>query len=172
MNHRTLPLTAVLLIYSYGASAQSPEPSNSAPPVQSREPIPDNIWETIASPFDPISNPPGFSPTPRRVEEMRPQPPAQVVRPQPTPPAPRLRPQPAPPQPAQPSPAPVSAYASQPTPLTPAPVPYQLPPQERTVAIDYPEEYWNCLLNNLQGVGSDVAAKLITRACQKKYPKE
>jgi len=49
-------------------------------------------------------------------------------------------------------------------------IPFALPPQEELVA-EYPEEYWNCLLNNLQGLGSDVAAKLITRACQKKYPK-
>ncbi len=76
------------------------------------------------------------------------------------------------PQPIYSQPAASTAVPQQPPryPMQAIAVPYELPPQEKAVAA-YPEEYWNCLLNNLQGLGSDVAAKLITRACQKKYPK-
>ena len=116
-----------------------------APISQPKEEIPADIWSTFASPFDPISSGQGFMPQP--VGEII-QPMVDVVKPAPmTPPMPVM----APPQP-------------QPT------IRYEMPPQEKVVA-EYPEEYWNCLLNNLQGLGSDVAAKLITRACQKKYPK-
>ncbi len=178
MTKNRIPLIGILLLAaSHWASAESVQ---QMPISQQKEPIPDDIWDTIASPFDPISNPPGFTPPPQRIEQMRPQqrlaapvrrtispvsqPLPQVAPQQPivqdlsTPAAPRNR------YPAEPitTPAPVT---------TPPAVPYQLPPQEKTVVAEYPEEYWNCLLNNLQGVGSDVAAKLITRACQKKHPK-
>ncbi len=132
-------------------------PAKKLAPKTAVEPIPDDIWDTIASPFDPISTPPGYAPPQQRVETMQPR----RTLPAPLPAAePQL--QPAPAAPTQPT---INRY-----PVTP-PIPYELPPPERVV-LDYPEEYWNCLLNNLQGVGSDVAAKLITRACQKKHPKQ
>ena len=96
--------------------------------------IPEDIWSTIASPFDPMSSAQNFMQQAPQMPMMK-------------------QPQ------SQPTRYPVPA------------IPYEMPPQEKQVA-EYPEEYWNCLLNNLQGVGSDVAAKLITRACQKKYPKQ
>lgn len=124
-----------------------------------QEKIPDDIWSTIASPFDPISNSEGLMPQQQRPLPMpMPQPRVEVVMQPPAEPQPVYSQPPAPP--AEPPRYPMQAIA----------VPYELPPQEKIVA-EYPEEYWNCLLNNLQGLGSDVAAKLITRACQKKYPK-
>jgi hypothetical protein len=36
----------------------------------------------------------------------------------------------------------------------------------------WPEEYWNCLLLNLRGMGSDLATRLIAKACQEKYPQQ
>jgi hypothetical protein len=175
-----IPLFGVLLLgSSHWLHAAPNDPSRLLP---AKEPIPDDIWETIASPFDPISNPPGFT-APQRIEQMLPPQPqlaAPAARPA-APPAPQGAPQ-VPPRPAPavqdfgtPAPPSRAHYVAQPAPLpaAPAAVPYQLPPQEKPgVATEYPEEYWNCLLNNLQGVGSDVAAKLITRACQKKHPKE
>lgn len=137
----------------------------------SKEEIPDDIWSTIASPFDPITTAPGYAPPHQRVEQMRPQqPPVQAapIRPQPAPVA--VTAPTAPVRPAPVAPQPPTRYPVQPI-AAPAPIPYELPPVEKVVAAEYPEEYWNCLLNNLQGVGSDVAAKLITRACQKKHPK-
>ncbi len=122
------------------------------------EEIPTDIWSTIASPFDPISSGQNFMPQRQMPAPMQPrhevsnevvaQPPMSTF---------------APPSQPQPQPQQNIRYPVQ-------PIPYELPPQEKVVA-EYPEEYWNCLLNNLQGLGSDVAAKLITRACQKKYPK-
>ncbi|MBC8520245.1 MAG: hypothetical protein H8D24_07555 [Gammaproteobacteria bacterium] len=130
-----------------GATSPSPYPQ--------KEEIPADIWSTLSSPFDPINNGPGFMPQPVR-EIMQPM--AEVV-------SPPL---------AAPVQIPVMVQP-QPQPQMPLPpqqtISYEMPPQEKAVA-KYPEEYWNCLLNNLQGLGSDVAAKLITRACQKKHPKQ
>lgn len=112
--------------------APTPQRAQRSRPATNEE-IPEDIWSTIASPFDPMNSAQNFM-------QQAPQMPVMQQQPQ------------------------------QPT-RYPAPaIPYEMPPQEKQVAA-YPEEYWNCLLNNLQGVGSDVAAKLITRACQKKYPK-
>ena len=36
----------------------------------------------------------------------------------------------------------------------------------------WPEEYWNCLLLNLRGMGSDLATRLVAKACQEKYPQQ
>lgn len=157
-------------------SAPAPYSSSSATPatvltpqlhtgqkLPEKEKIPDDIWSTIASPFDPISNTEGLMPQQQRPMAMpMPQPRVEAtmqppIEPQPVYPQPPMSTAP----PVQPSRYPVQAVA----------VPYELPPQEKIVT-EYPEEYWNCLLNNLQGLGSDVAAKLITRACQKKYPKQ
>ena len=140
--------------------------------VAQLEDIPDDIWSTISSPFDPITTPSGFAPQ-RRVEQMQPR---QPIRQQATPQAATPRPAvtimaPPPPQ-LQTEPQPQNRYSRPEAPLTATiTVPHQLPPQEKVVVAGYPEEYWDCLLNNLQGIGSDVAAKLITRARQKKHPK-
>ncbi len=192
--HWTLLSALLFALPTYAESevenSSLPQPTLQQKATQLMEEIPDDIWSTIASPFDPITTSPGFAPPPRptvaipvpaptpapqrRVEMMQPQ---QHIAPPPVPaPTPRTIMAPAPP-PIQPQPMVTERV---PTPVapqprsrrySPQPVPYELPPQEKVVA-DYPEEYWNCLLNNLQGVGSDVAAKLITRACQKKYPKQ
>ena len=36
----------------------------------------------------------------------------------------------------------------------------------------WPDEYWNCLLLNLRGMGSDLAARLVAKACQEKYAQQ
>ncbi len=112
--------------------APAPQHVQRSRPANNEE-IPDDIWSTIASPFDPIGGAQNFMQQAPQMPMMQQQP-QQPIR--------------------YPAPA----------------IPYEMPPQEKQIAA-YPEEYWNCLLNNLQGLGSDVAAKLITRACQKKYPK-
>lgn len=178
MTKNHIPFIGILLLAStHWVNAETAQ----QPPSQSKEPIPDDIWDTIASPFDPISHPPAFTPPPQRVEQMRPQ--QRIAAPvrRTTPAVSQPIPQAASQQPivqdlSTPA-TPRNRYPAEPvapsTPVAqPAAIPYQLPPQEKTVAAEYPEEYWNCLLNNLQGVGSDVAAKLITRACQKKHPKQ
>lgn len=174
-------LTTTALHAAPAAVAENSSPTNSpfSVPAQLAEAIPDDIWSTIASPFDPITTPSGFAPQ-QRVEQMQPRP-AMQPQPAPRPPqaaAPAPRPAPefkrtvqAPPAPtAEPQPHYPTQTQTQVT--APKPVPYRLPPQEKVAVTEYPEEYWDCLLNNLQGVGSDVAAKLITRACQKKHPKQ
>lgn len=136
--------------------AEGAAKAGTVPPSQQKEEIPADIWSTIASPFDPINNGPGFMPQPAR-EMMQPM--ADVAQP------PMVAPMPMPVM-VQPQPQPQPQLQLQPQ----QKISYEMP-LEKPVA-KYPEEYWNCLLNNLQGLGSDVAAKLITRACQKKYPKQ
>ncbi len=41
-----------------------------------------------------------------------------------------------------------------------------------TRAPQWSEEYWNCLLINLRGIGSDLGARLIAKACQEKFPQK
>ncbi len=170
---RTWPLFAALWWLPTHAQTEAEQPVPTATVTdpnqpQELEPIPDDIWSTIASPFDPINTPPGYAPpAPRQHIERAAPARQQIIQQPPVAQQPRMMTQPAPVQ-QRPVQRQVNRYPAQPV---PQPVPYELPPQERAVA-DYPEEYWNCLLNNLQGVGSDVAAKLITRACQKKHPKQ
>ncbi|HIJ35394.1 MAG TPA: hypothetical protein HPP65_13430 [Gammaproteobacteria bacterium] len=143
------------------ATPTSHQQNSQRPAPKQLEKIPDDIWSTIASPFDPIQSsplsyqPPQMQPAPRPVMQPQQTPaPTAVMQP-------RVQPH------TQQGPV---VQQPRPTQYSTKPVPYKLPPQEKVVA-EYPEDYWNCLLNNLQGVGSDVAAKLITRACQKKHPK-
>lgn len=174
MTKKCIPLYGILLLANTTlVTADFTDHQQQATP-QTKEPIPDDIWNSIASPFDPIRNQSAFTPPQRRVEQMRPQ--QKMVRP--VQPAPQPLPQSTPQAPSRPmvqdlsiptqTAPPRERYSA---PVEPTPIPYELPPQVKVAVAEYPEEYWNCLLNNLQGVGSDVAAKLITRACQKKHPK-
>jgi hypothetical protein len=166
----TLPLTTSaeeLLVREEAVAPSVRQPQHIRPNPHALEEIPDDIWSTIASPFDPIQTAPNY---PASIMERMP-PPPHMVAPAPVPAfiPPAVRAVQAVHEAAVP-PQPPTHYPAQPTPL-PISIPHELPQQEKVVS-DYPEEYWNCLLNNLQGVGSDVAAKLITRACQKRHPKQ
>ena len=91
---------------------------------------------------------------------------------------------------ATPSAAPANVWDATPSPFDPMPAPqraksapsyaappppvyaYEMMPIPQTrPTLRTPNEYWDCLLQNLQGIGSDVAAKLVERACQEKFPK-